>query len=214
MEMQGMNKSEKFWDRVAVRSDKQESELDETNIKIVERTKNHLNVDDIALDYACGTGIITNEIAADVKEIYALDTSSKMIEVAKRRAGERKIENIHFAQTTIFDDRYKKESFHVILAFNILHLLEDAHPVVHRINELIRPGGLFISTTPCLGEKKVLGIFLSLISKIRIVPYLKLLKISEFESLIANNKFQIVETDSLDPTGPSHFVVAKKMART
>jgi 2-polyprenyl-3-methyl-5-hydroxy-6-metoxy-1,4-benzoquinol methylase len=207
-------KSEKFWDRVAKSSDEQDDELDETYLKILESTKKHLHVDDIVLDYACGTGIITNEIAGDVKEIHAIDISSKMIEVAKRRAGEHNFENVHFAQTTIFDERYNNESFNVILAFNILHLLEDAHPVVHRINELIKPGGLFISTTPCLGEKKVLGIFLSILSKIRIFPYLKRLKIPELEGLIANGNFQIVETENLDPTGPSHFIVAKKVSRT
>jgi 2-polyprenyl-3-methyl-5-hydroxy-6-metoxy-1,4-benzoquinol methylase len=207
-------KSEKFWDRVAKSSDEQDDELDETYLKILESTKKHLHVDDIVLDYACGTGIITNEIAGDVKEIHAIDISSKMIEVAKRRAGEHNFENVHFAQTTIFDERYNNESFNVILAFNILHLLEDAHPVVHRINELIKPGGLFISTTPCLVEKEVLGIFLSILSKIRIFPYLKRLKIPELEGLIANGNFQIVETENLDPTGPSHFIVAKKVSRT
>ncbi|NIS67680.1 MAG: methyltransferase domain-containing protein [Proteobacteria bacterium] len=181
-----MNRSEKFWDRVADGSDEQGDELDQAYRKTIENSKYHLQVDDIVLDFACGTGIITNEIAADVKEIRALDISSKMIDIAKWNAGERKIENVHFEQTTIFNERYKKELFGVILAFNVLHLLEDAQKVVLRISELIKPGGLFISTTPCLGEKKLLGIFLSLLSKIQIFPYLKLLKTSDIESLIAD----------------------------
>jgi 2-polyprenyl-3-methyl-5-hydroxy-6-metoxy-1,4-benzoquinol methylase len=215
MEVQRMNKSEKFWNKAANQSDKQVDEMDETYIKTVENTKKYLNSSDIVLDYACGTGIITNEIAGNVKKIHAIDITPKMIEVAKRKAGERKIENINFAQTTIFDERYKKESFNVILAVNILHLLEDTQKVMDRINELLKPGGLFISATACLGEKMAfLRIFILILSKIGLFPYLKTLKISELEDLIVHKEFQIVETEILDPTAPNYFIVAKKLSRT
>ena len=191
-----MNKSEKFWDKVASQSDKQDNKIDQTYIKTVENTKKHLNVSDIVLDYACGTGIITNEIAENVKEIHAIDISSRMIEVAKSKASERNIENMKFTQSTIFDRGYKKESFNVIMAFNILHLLEDTQKVMQRINELSKPGGLFISATPCLGEKMAfLGPFLFLLSKIGILPYLKMLKFSELESLIVNGNFKSYSTE-------------------
>ena len=91
-----------------------------------------------------------------MKEIHAIDISSKMIEVAKRNASERNIENINYAQATIFDDRYQKESFNVILAFRILHMLEDIQAFIRRINELLRPGGTFISVSACMGDKKTL----------------------------------------------------------
>jgi 2-polyprenyl-3-methyl-5-hydroxy-6-metoxy-1,4-benzoquinol methylase len=207
-----MNKSEKFWNRAADQSDKQDNEMDQTYIKTIENTKTHLNSSDIVLDYACGTGIITNEIAGNVKKIHAIDITSKMIEVAKRKAGGRNIENIHFAQSTIFDERFKRETFNVILAFNILHLLEDTQKVIQRINELLKPGGLFISSTACMGEKsKFLGVFISLLSKIGIFPYLKILKISELEDLIDRGNFQIVETENLNSTTSNYFIVAKKI---
>lgn len=60
-----------------------------------------------------------------------------MIDVAKRKAGERKIKNINFAQSTIFYKRFKKESFDVVLAFNILHLLEEIQEAMQRIKDKI-----------------------------------------------------------------------------
>jgi len=207
-----MNKSEKFWDRISNKSDKLAKRFEQNYIKIVENTKKHLNIRDIVLDYACGTGIISNEIANKVKEIHAIDISSGMIAVAKRKAGEHKIENINFAQSTIFDERYKGESFNVILAINILHLLEDTQKVMLRINELLKPGGSFISATACLGEKKsFLSIFLFLLSKIGIIPNMKNFKVSELEDLIANGNFQIVETENLSHTPLDYFIVAKKV---
>ncbi|MFC1936419.1 class I SAM-dependent methyltransferase [Chloroflexota bacterium] len=207
-----MNKSEKFWDRIANQWEKQDSELDQDSIRTVENTKKHLNSSDIVLDYACGIGTMTQEIAANVKEIHAIDITSKMIAIAKRNAGERKIENIHFSQATIFDDRFIIESFNVILAFNILHLLEDIQQVMQRINELIKSGGLFISATPCLGEKMAfIGIFLNLLSKMGIVPNLKILKISDLSDSIVSANFEILETENLDHSLPNYFVVAKKL---
>ena len=205
-----MNRSEKFWDRMANNYDRVEKKDEQTYIKIIEKTKMYLKISDIVLDYGCGTGLISNEIADNVKVIRAIDISSKMIEIAKRKADGRKIKNIDYAHSTIFDERYKRGSFDVILVFYILHLLEDPHKVMQRINELLKPGGLIISTTPCMGEKTFLSILLSLVSKIGLIPKIRSFKISELEDLIANVNFEIVETECLNQSGQQYFIVAKK----
>jgi 2-polyprenyl-3-methyl-5-hydroxy-6-metoxy-1,4-benzoquinol methylase len=206
-----VNRSEKFWDRRAREYDRDERKYVQTYHKTIESTKRHLATSDIVLDYACGTGIITNEIAASVTEICAIDTSSKMIDVARRRAAERSLDNVHYTKATLFDRSYQRESFDVILAFNILHLLDDPQKVLPRIGELLTPGGLFISATPCLGEKKTfLGILLALLSRLGLVPYLKVLTISELEELVVCAGFRIVEAQDLDQTPPSYLIVAKR----
>jgi 2-polyprenyl-3-methyl-5-hydroxy-6-metoxy-1,4-benzoquinol methylase len=213
MGMQVMDRSEKFWDRRASEYDRDEEKYEQTYRKTIENTRTHLSPGDVVLDYACGTGIITHQIAASVKEVHGIDISSKMIEVAQREARERGVGNVHYAQSTIFDDEYEKESFDVILAFNILHLLEDTQRVVQRIGELLKPGGLFISATPCLGEKKsfLSGLFF-LLSKTGIAPNIDFLKFSELESLVAGGNLQIVETRDLHQTPTNYFIVAKKIA--
>ncbi len=205
-----MDKSEKFWDKMANNYDYEEKKDEQIYLKIIDKTKKYLKTSDIVLDYGCGTGLISNEIADNVKVIHAIDISSKMIENAKGKADGRKIENIYFAHTTIFDERYKRGSFDVILVFYILHLLEDTPKVMQRINELLRPGGLIISTTPCMGEKTFLSILLSLVSKIGLIPNIRSFKISELEDSIANGNFEIVETECLYQRSPEYFIVAKK----
>lgn len=212
-----MNKTEKFWDKLSNKFDKRAKNFEQTTIKTIENTKKYLNVSDIVLDYGCATGIITYKIADNVKEIYGIDISSKMIEAAKRKAGERKIENIDFVQAIIFDKRYKRESFDVILALSIIHLVEDTPKVMQRINELLKPGGLIISSTACLGEKKTfLSILLSipifLLIKIGIVPNMRFFKISELEDSITKENFQIIETETLAHNpATEYFIVAKKI---
>ncbi|MCX9009805.1 MAG: methyltransferase domain-containing protein [Candidatus Methanoperedens sp.] len=205
-----MDKAEKFWDKMANYYDREEKKDELTYIKIIEKTKKYLKISDVVLDYGCGTGLISNEIADNVKEIHAIDISFKMIEIAKRKADGRKIKNIEYANSTIFDERYKRGSFDVILVFYILHLLEDTPKVMKRMNELLKPGGLIISTTPCMGEKTFLSILLSLVSKIGLIPNIRSFKISELEDSIANGNFEIVETECLHQSSPEYFIVAKK----
>jgi 2-polyprenyl-3-methyl-5-hydroxy-6-metoxy-1,4-benzoquinol methylase len=213
--MERMDRSEKFWDRRAREYDRDEEKYEQTYRRTIESTRRRLSPGDVVLDYACGTGIITNQIAASVKEIHAIDISSKMIDVAEREARERGVDNVHYAQSTIFDDNYENASFDVILAFNVLHLLEDAQRVAQRISELLKPGGLFISATPCMGEKKsfLSGLFF-LLSKTGIAPYIRFPTFSELEDLVAGRDLQIVETRDLHQTPPNYFIVAKKIEGT
>jgi len=206
-----MDKSEKFWDKAANTYDQEENKDEQTHNKIIERTKEYLKISDIVLDYGCGTGRISNEIAGNVKLIHAIDISANMIEIAKQKADGRGIENIDYARATLFDERYERGSYDVILAFYILHLLEDTPKVMQRINELLKRGGLIISVTPCMGEKPFLSSVLSLVSKIGLVPSIRSFRISELQDSIASGNFEIVETECLAQSSQEYFIVAKKV---
>lgn len=208
--------SEKIWNLMANNYDKSEEPFRKIHITNLKKTKKYLNKGDMVLDLGCGTGTQALEIAGDVEEVHGIDISSKMIEIAKRKVYDRKTLNVDFTQATIFDERLLKESFDVILAFNILHYLEDTQDVMQRINELLKPGGLFISSTECMGEeeKKKFSRFLSfsalfVMKKARIVST-KFFKFSELEDLINKGNFQIIETEKLKLRDLRYyFIVAK-----
>ena len=211
-----MNKSKEFWDRASKNYDKTEERFEYIHSKSRENTKKYLNGSNIVLDYGCGTGTTSCEIANRVKEIHAIDISSKMIEIAKRKAVASKVENINFVQTDIFDKRYKKESFDVILAFNMLHTVIDPQVVMRRIYELLKPEGLFISVTPCLRDKMAFLVniqiqLVRILCKIGVIPIpIRRLKSSELDDLVVNGGFQTIDTEKLYKGASSYFVVAKK----
>ena len=151
-----MNNSEKFWDKVSklFGTSGKKIKQNSTTFKTIEATKRLLDSNDVVLDYACGPGTITIEIAESVKTIHGIDISSGMIEVAKRKVAQLNIENVDLEQSNLFNEQYEKESFNVVLAFNILHFIEDTPKVMMRINDLLKPGGLFISATGCLGSER------------------------------------------------------------
>lgn len=211
-----MSKSKKFWDSASKNYDKTEERFEYIHQKSRENAKKHLESSNVVLDYGCGTGTTACEIANNVKEIYAIDISPKMIEISKGKATEKNIENVTFAEGDIFDEKLKKKSFDRILAFNMLHTIPNPEKAVQRINELLKPDGLFISITPCLGDKLsfLVGLQIRLVQimcKIGIIPVpIRRIKSSELDDLIANGNFQTVDTEKIYKGASSYFMAAKK----
>jgi len=206
-----MTKSEKFWDKSAYNFFIEGEKEKQSYINIIDRIKKYLKTSDIVLDLGCGPGLISNEIADYVKFIYAIDISSKMIEIAKINADFRNIQNIDYAYSTIFDDKYKNGSFDIILAFNILHLLDDNQKTMQHINDLLKPGGLIISVTPCIGERIFLNISISLLSFIGKIPKIKSFKANELKESISNRNFEIIENDRMPDGIIEYIIVAKRI---
>ena len=207
-----MDKSEKFWDRAAGDFTDQEQHTQLNENKDFMTTLKYLDAGDTVLDYGCATGIISNAIADRVKEVHAIDISSRMIEIARSKAGKLGIDNVNYAQALIFDERYKKEMFDVVLAFRILHILEDIQAVTSRINELMKPGGVFISVTTCMGSyKAILGIPAFLLRKLRILPFhINFYKLSDVQKELSAGGFEIVEYEKMDDKVPTYCIVARK----
>ena len=187
------------------------SKYSETYRKTVIITKKYLKTSDIVLDYACGTGITTIELSESVEKIHAIDISEKMISIAKSKSEKKGISNIKFDVTDIYDEKLEKSSFDVIIAFNILYFIKDVGNVMNRINELLKPNGIFISSTDCLGERKT---FLTLIqflsSKVGAIPYMRKFTVDELKGIIEEYNFLIIESQNLYDYPPNYYIVAKK----
>ncbi len=185
-------KKDKFWNLLAKNYD------DEVGEQTTKLTKKYLRKNDTVLDYGCARGAYTIALAGDVKEIRGIDISPKMIELAKKKS-----KDISFKKATIFDIN---EKYDVVLAFNLLHLLEDTEKVIQKIDEILKPGGRFISVTTCMKEHvllRIAGFFISIFG----ILYLRKFKISELKKLISI-RFDIVETKKFSP---HHIlIVAKK----
>lgn len=206
-----MNKAERFWDKQSGRFEKQIDKDERSFIGIIGKTKKYLNTNHKVLDFACGIGTSSLNMIEFVNDIQAVDISSGMIEIAKKRMNKLPAKNIDFIHASLFDEQFKKESFDIITAFNILHLLEDPKTEIRRIYDLLKPGGLFISSSAFLGEKSSLRFIFYLMSKLGIVPHLKLLKIDEFEKLVVSENFEILEIQKIKQATPYGFIAAKKV---
>ena len=207
--------SERFWNKQSKKYDK--SAKDNAYQLNIDRTSKYLKKQHVVLDFACATGLYTIPFAKKVKEIQAFDTSSEMIKIAASLSFEEGIKNVTFTQTTLFDQKYEKNGFNVLLAFNILLYFKDPDPVLYRIGEVLKKDGILVTTTACLKEKRSLAAFFSgmvifILRTFRILPYLKFYSMKMIEKKIESSGFKIIETEVLiDTPATEYYIVAQKV---
>jgi 2-polyprenyl-3-methyl-5-hydroxy-6-metoxy-1,4-benzoquinol methylase len=212
-----MDKSVRFWELIANSYDRQTMKFQRMYVQAIENTKKYLCSNDIVLDFGCGTGTTTIEMAEYVKEIIGIDISAKMIAAAKAKANERKLVNAIFLQKTLFDSEFKCNSFDTILVLNILHCFKDTKKVIDRIYELLKPGGLLVSVTPCISERNILtrisiAIPIFLLNTLRIFSNdVKFFSFTRLEKAISSNLFRILETKDFITTEKHYFIAARKI---
>ena len=208
-------KAELFWDLAAKNMDHfaENEGLKKLEAGRDEKLGKYLPGSTLVLDYGCGTGTHSLRFAGRVKEIHGIDFAAGMIEAATRKAAEKGIDNARFMQATIFDPRLEKGSYDAVLAWGILHLVDDRNPVVKRINELLKPEGLIVSATECMAEKKTpITSLLSLLMKIGIFPIsLKYFTVAELEESLSGAGFRIIDKEILAENPVSCFLAARKI---
>jgi len=91
-----MDQAAKFWDEVAERYSKQPIADEAAYQKQLQVTRECFQPDTDILELGSGTGSTAIIHAPYVKHICAIDISSKMIEIAQRKADADHIENITF----------------------------------------------------------------------------------------------------------------------
>ena len=211
------NKARDFWDKQAKKYDDSEKQFEPVYKQMLGKTKNFLTPDDHVLDFGCATGNKAIELAGFVKQIHGIDISTEMINIANSKIGEKEQKKISFTQGEIFDDILGKETFDKILSFGVIHLLEDSEKVVRRINELLKPKGLFIASTACLMGKMAIKnklefrVFM-LIKKLGLFPlHLNMYLPMHVEKIIADQGFQIVKAESIFNGITISFIIAQKI---
>lgn len=204
-----MTKSIQFWDKIARRS--KPDTPPETPNDTITRSAKYFTADTVALDMGCGLGGNTCDVAARVKQVDAFDYSAESIAVAKRQAENRGLTNIRFTLGDLLQISEQGKRYDIVLAYNILHLVDDHRVALAHIASLLKPNGLLISVTGCLREKtSVLRLLLRSLSKIGVVPPMHAFSIAQLESAVQTAHFEIVETAVLDHALSDYFLVARK----
>lgn len=211
IETRQKDKAEKFWDTVSKRFGNPNRTINSPALLTVRQNSDkYFKRTDTVLDFGCGQGDITFEIAQKTKEVYGIDYSKGMIVAAHQMTKEHNLENVKFLKTDLFDGSFQNNSFDVITAFNVLHYIYDKNELYKKIYELLKPQGLFISSTACLRERlSTLRFIMSGLTSFGVVPKMIFYKTRELENEIEKADFTLVETTNITKF-PERFIVAKK----
>jgi ubiquinone/menaquinone biosynthesis C-methylase UbiE len=202
--------SAKFWDRIAKRYSRQPIADQASYQKKLEITQKYLKPDMAVLEIGCGTGTTAILHSPYVKHIRAIDISSKMIAIAQGKADAQGIANISFEQCAIDELKLGEQTIDVVLGLSILHLLNNKEAVIARVFKILKPGGIFISSTTCLEDNMPwLKIILPVGKLIGLLPSVKFFTKKQLEACLSDAGFDI-EYSWLPGKGKAVFIVAKK----
>ncbi|MFV1976078.1 MAG: class I SAM-dependent methyltransferase [Candidatus Scalindua sp.] len=204
------DKSEKFWDRIAKRYSGQAISDDASYQKKLQITRDYLKPEMEVLELGCGTGSTAIIHAPYVKHIRAIDISSNMIEIARSKAEKKKIENITFEKSAVDSLTIQEQKLDVVFCLSVLHLLENKEEVIANIYKNLKSGGIFVSSTICLGDTmRWLKIIIPIGRFVGLMPLVRFFTKNELTNSLMDVGFDI-DHFWHPGKGKAVFIIAKK----
>ncbi|MGD1920001.1 MAG: class I SAM-dependent methyltransferase [Pleurocapsa sp.] len=182
----------KFWDKIADKYSKQPIADEASYQKKLKVTQDYFKPDMKVLEFGCGTGSTALIHAPNVKHIRAIDFSSEMIEIAKGKVEAQDIDNVTFERLTIEELEVEDCSYDAVLGLNILHLLENKEEVIAKVYKMLKPGGIFVTSTVCLGDAmKWFKIIAPIGRFFGLMPLVKIFTTKELSDILTDTGFAI-----------------------
>lgn len=110
------------------------------------------------LDCAAGTGELSFAAAEKAGFVVCTDQSLNMLKKAKKKADAKGIRNISFEARDIYNLGDMDESYDIVIAGNVLHLLPEPEKAVKELYRVTKKGGKILLPTFVTGEKKLISL--------------------------------------------------------
>ena len=135
-----------FWDRVAGVYDLFADIFNkETHKALIAAVSSRITPYDAVLECACGTGLLTGAIAERCRTLLSTDFSANMLKRAKKKYGA--LPNVTFRQADILHLDEPDGQFDVVIAANVIHLLDEPYKALAELDRVCRSGGTIIVPT-------------------------------------------------------------------
>lgn len=100
------------------------------------------NVQQLALDLGCGSGLITSELAQHFDQVIGVDLSAELLQIAHHKTHQA---NVLYAQMDI-SQLGCCNGFDLIISKGVFHHLDDLEATILQIQSLLKSGGRLIIT--------------------------------------------------------------------
>lgn len=207
-----MTRHERYWDRMAARYAARRIGNVEAYERTLARTADWLNPEDRVVEFGCGTGTTALRLAKTVGKLDATDFSAAMIAIAAQKAEAAGVGNVEFRRADVFDAVAVGGPYDAALAFNFLQLMPDLEAALAGVARRLKPAGLFISKSICLGESGLGTMRLAVrgLKAVGVLPPIRFLTVDRLEAAVEGAGFEIVERGLYPERPPSRFLVARK----
>jgi ubiquinone/menaquinone biosynthesis C-methylase UbiE len=206
-----VNREKAFWNKTADRYSRRPVSDEAAYQKKLDKTREYFQPDMEVLEIGCGTGSTAIAHAPFVGHIRASDLSPRMIEIARDKAKTAGIDNVTFEVSSVEGLDVPDGSIDVVMAHNILHLLEDRERAIADIHRMLKPGGVFVSSTACIGDMMLpLRLIIPVGRFLRLFPLVKIFSVAELKESVENAGFE-VDYEWQPKKSAAAFIICKKV---
>jgi ubiquinone/menaquinone biosynthesis C-methylase UbiE len=208
-----MNKSDKYWDKIAERYAKSTIADEDTYQRKLTETQSFFEPNMRILEFGCGTGTTAIHHAPHVQHVDATDISENMLEIGRGRAREAGVDNITFTCGTLADFNAEDASLDAVLGLNVIHLVPNRQAVLAEVARILKPGGIFVSSTACLGHSvlRFIKLVAPLGKMLGLMPDVFIMTEEELAAEITRAGFTIERQWHHGKSGIGVFIIARKL---
>lgn len=141
-----------FWDRWARAYDWTQRTNRRVNAAAAARAAALVPPGARVLDCAAGTGLFSLAVSGRAGQVLCTDLSRPMLDQARKKAARRGLTNIVFARRDLLALPEADGAFDVVIAANVLHLLEAPEGAVQELWRVTAPGGSLLLPTYLQGR--------------------------------------------------------------
>lgn len=99
-----------------------------------------LRGDERALEFGCGTGLVTALLASSLRHVTAADSAPGMLEVLERKRSELGLDNVETLRADLSVET-PTGAFDLIFSSMTLHHIKDVEALFRRLAGMLAPGG-------------------------------------------------------------------------
>jgi len=108
------------------------------------RSTVHLSQEMTALEYGCGTGLLSFALQQDLGQITLADTSQGMLDVLREKIASAEVTNMHPVRLDLSSDPLPAERYDLTYSLMTLHHIQDVKDMLSKFYELLVPNGLLL----------------------------------------------------------------------
>jgi ubiquinone/menaquinone biosynthesis C-methylase UbiE len=94
-----------------------------------------------ALDFGCGTGLVTLRLSPLVRSVTGVDSSTGMLDILKAKIENRKILNVRTRHLDLDQGDVLDGCYHLVVSSMTLHHVKEIGPLLERLYKIVAPGG-------------------------------------------------------------------------
>ena len=103
-----------------------------------------LSTDMNALEYGCGTGLLSFALQENLGQITLADTSQGMLDVLSKKIANSGVTNMYPLRLDLSTDPLPAEKYQITYSLMVLHHIHDARGIISKFYDVLEPNGYLL----------------------------------------------------------------------